>query len=70
VLTWTLEGLTREEAKARLEALGAKVAGTVTSKTDLVVAGSAAGSKLAKARALGVRVMGLDEFAALTQETS
>jgi DNA ligase (NAD+) len=70
VLTGTLEGWTREEAKARLEALGAKVVGTVSPKTDLVVAGTEAGSKLEKARALGVRVIGAEEFAALTQEAS
>jgi DNA ligase (NAD+) len=68
VLTGTLEGWTREEAKARLEALGAKVVGTVSPRTDLVVAGEAAGSKLEKARALGVRVIGSEEFAALTEE--
>jgi len=70
VLTGTLEGWTREEAKARLEALGAKVVGTVSSKTDLVVAGVEAGSKLEKARALGVRVIGSEEFAVLTGEAS
>ena len=57
VLTGTLAGLTRQEAKARLQALGAKVAGSVSAKTSYVVAGDAAGSKLAKARELGVAVM-------------
>ncbi|MCX7563418.1 NAD-dependent DNA ligase LigA [Xanthomonadaceae bacterium XH05] len=56
VLTGTLSGLTRDEAKAQLEALGAKVAGSVSKKTRFVVAGEAAGSKLAKAEELGVEV--------------
>lgn len=56
VLTGSLSALTRDEAGARLEALGAKVAGSVSKKTSFVVAGEAAGSKLAKARELGVPV--------------
>lgn len=56
VLTGTLSALTREEAKARLEALGAKASGSVSKKTSFVVAGEAAGSKLAKAGELGVEV--------------
>ncbi|TAL72404.1 MAG: NAD-dependent DNA ligase LigA [Rhodanobacter sp.] len=56
VLTGTLVNLTRDEAKAKLEALGAKVAGSVSKKTNFVVAGEAAGSKLDKARELGVPV--------------
>ena len=56
VLTGTLTSMTRDEAKARLEALGAKAAGSVSKKTDFVVAGEAAGSKLAKAESLGVEV--------------
>jgi DNA ligase (NAD+) len=56
VLTGTLSALTRDEAKDRLEALGAKVAGSVSKKTSFVVAGEAAGSKLAKAGELGVEV--------------
>jgi DNA ligase (NAD+) len=56
VLTGTLQGLTREQAKERLEALGAKVSGSVSKKTSFVVAGEAAGSKLDKARELGVPV--------------
>ena len=56
VLTGTLSSMTRDEAKARLEALGAKATGSVSKKTDFVVAGEAAGSKLAKAESLGVEV--------------
>ena len=56
VLTGTLASLTRDEAKAKLEALGAKAAGSVSKKTSFVVAGSEAGSKLDKATELGVEV--------------
>jgi DNA ligase (NAD+) len=57
VLTGTLPTLTREAAKEMLEAAGAKVAGSVSKKTDYVVAGADAGSKLAKAEELGVPVL-------------
>ncbi len=54
VLTGSLASMTRDEAGARLQALGANLAGSVSKKTHLVVAGEAAGSKLAKARELGI----------------
>jgi len=63
VLTGTLAAMARDEAKARLEALGAKVAGSVSKNTSFVIAGESAGSKLARARELGVQVM--DEAAFL-----
>ncbi len=62
VLTGTLESMSRAEAKAKLEALGAKVSGSVSAKTTQVVAGPGAGSKLASAEQLGVPVMDEAEF--------
>jgi DNA ligase (NAD+) len=62
VLTGTLPSLKRDEAKAMVEAAGGKVAGSVSKKTDFVVAGEEAGSKLEKARELGIRVIDESEL--------
>ncbi len=65
VLTGTLPHLKREEAAAKIEALGGKVSGSVSKKTDYVVAGDEAGSKLEKAQKLGVKIMDEAEFLSL-----
>ncbi|EOW6744480.1 NAD-dependent DNA ligase LigA [Cronobacter dublinensis] len=68
VLTGTLNQMSRDDAKARLAALGAKVSGSVSKKTDLLIAGEAAGSKLAKAQELGIEVIDEAEMLRLLGE--
>lgn len=69
VVTGTLEKLDRRQAEALIESLGGKAAGSVSKKTDYVLAGESAGSKLTKARELGVRVLSEQEFFELIGET-
>lgn len=69
IVTGTLEKLDRRQAEALIESLGGKAAGSVSKKTDYVLAGESAGSKLTKARELGVRVLNEQEFFELIGET-
>jgi DNA ligase (NAD+) len=69
VLTGTLASMTREEATAALERLGARVSGSVSRKTSFLVAGADAGSKLEKARALGVETLDEEQFRALIMKS-
>jgi DNA ligase (NAD+) len=68
VLTGTLPGLTRDEAKDMIEALGGKVAGSVSKKTDYLVAGAEAGSKLDKAQTLGITILDEIQFRELLKQ--
>ena len=68
VLTGTLSKYTRDEAKEILERMGAKVQGSVSAKTDIVLAGAEAGSKLAKATELGITIWGEDDLARVVAE--
>jgi DNA ligase (NAD+) len=68
VLTGTLPTLTREEATAKIEAAGGKVSGSVSKKTDFVLAGAEAGSKLTKAQELGVKILDEAEFLRLCDD--
>ena len=68
VITGALDSMARDEAKAKLQALGAKVSGSISAKTTALLAGDKAGSKMAKAEKLGVKVVGEEEFLSLVGE--
>ena len=67
VLTGTLAAMTRDEARDRIQALGGKVSGSVSKKTDYVIFGEKAGSKLSKAQQLGVETLNESQFEALLE---
>jgi len=68
VITGALDSMARDEAKAKLQALGAKVSGSISAKTTALLAGDKAGSKMAKAEKLGVKVVGEEEFLAMLEK--
>lgn len=68
VITGALDSMARDEAKAKLQALGAKVSGSISAKTTALLAGDKAGSKMAKAEKLGVKVVGEEEFLAMLKK--
>ncbi len=68
VITGALDSMARDEAKAKLQALGAKVSGSISAKTTALLAGDKAGSKMAKAEKLGVKIVGEEEFLAMVGE--
>ena len=68
VITGALDSMARDEAKAKLQALGAKVSGSISAKTTALLAGDKAGSKLTKAEKLGIKIVGEEEFLALVGE--
>ena len=70
VLTGTLPSMTRDEASQIIESLGGKTSSSVSKKTDFVLAGEEAGSKLTKAQALGVKIIDQEEFLKMTEEAS
>ena len=69
VITGTLQGMSRDQAKAMVESLGGKPVSSVSKKTDIVIAGAEAGSKLTKAQQLGITIWGYDELLALSSPT-
>lgn len=70
VITGTLQSMGRDEAKAKLQALGAKVSGSISAKTTALLAGEKAGSKLEKAESLGVKIVSEDEFLQLLHDNA
>ncbi len=70
VLTGALEGYSRSEAKDRIESLGGNVSSSVSHNTDLIIAGTDAGSKLTKGKELGIRIIDEQEFNRLLEEES